>query len=186
MKRIPYRTEYLGIEKRPMKVNERNADGEVVWEQEPDLTAPEGSVKRAGTPKLKVADTYELLKEVVRTLGAVSSIAKAGEDPRRSTGIFIQVEEAQERLPKEEGAQPDKDVRLGEQSYTWLHGVLNRTLPLHQDPLRAKEMKERGDQPLTFTWYLWREDSWLVQNALRDPEADKAHESDVRKIGKED
>ena len=94
-----------------------------------------------------------------------------------SAGIFAQVEAAQEKKA---------DVEIGNQSYNWLHDVFNRTLPLHPDPVRAKEIQQRGDVPITFSWYLWRENSWLVQNALRDPGADKAYESDLAKIGKED
>ena len=172
---IKYQEQYLNLDRVKIRTPVLSEFGDVIWEREPDPRAPEGSPQQAGKHKLKVADTYEILREIVRTLSRVATIHKS-DDPQRSAGLYNQIETA------EEGKGSGKatgDITLGNKTYEWLHTLLSRQLPL------VKEAKDRGDQPVTFAFYLWQSSAAYIQNQLRD-QSDTARKDDKGWGGEED
>lgn len=188
-KRIPYQEVYRDLDGVPARVQARDNDGELEWEIKPDVMAAPGPA-RLGKPKMKVANTYDLLLEVCRTLQNIKALYRQ-DDERRATGIFVQVEAAEDRAHHQaqvqEGAPPPandlRDVILGNKSYDWLHGVLLREYAPTLN-VEAAVVKERGDKPFPFRFALWGDSGLKFQNELRDPgDRDLV---DIKALGLED
>jgi hypothetical protein len=179
MKRIPYQAQYKDVEGRPVKVQEENAEGELQWVAPPDDKAERGTTARAGKPKLRTADTYDMLREAMRALRDLPVVHKA-DDERRIAGVLTAIEEAGEGNPRLKHLEKDfgNDVVLGDKLYEWLWQLLGRSLPL------SEEATKRGDEKPTFAWYIWRNNAFVIGNELRD-RGDMAYVADLRKLADE-
>lgn len=186
-KTIPFKDRYQNVEGHTVDIAELDDDGELVWIVPPDELAPPNSKSRVGVPKLEPADTYGLIRAVMRSLPNFSTIHKE-EDPQRIAGMYLQLEAAQERRtsfgadeapsagedePHDEpaggassaaAASVNGDVVLGDRSYEWLHALLKRSVPITED-MKARDSRI---QARTFASTLWQNDAAILVNQLRD------------------
>ena len=170
---IKYVERILDIDKHPIKSQVEDDGGALQWEVEPDMSAPEGSIARAGKPKFRDTTTYDLLKEITRGLANVPSIHKP-DDERRIAGIRNAVDAAEELKDKAGGI---PDVELGDKSYAWFHEVMKRPVAMsYRDTDVRKEAKERGEEAtIPYIWILFKNNASIVQVALStDEDKDKA------------
>lgn len=181
-KTIPFKNSYKLASGYSFKSIELDDNGETVWEKAPDPAAPAGTVAAVGTPKYREGNTYDLIREAMNALQNFTSIHKPV-DKNRIWGMFLQVEEAEERHDKlvsdmakakmgsTEELEKASAIELGDKSYQWLHDVLERLIPvetLYKDAEQGKTAKTRGDDAPTFAWILWHSNSAYLINELRD------------------
>lgn len=152
MKTIVYREQYDNLEHHPILIPKWDAEGEPVWKTPPDA---EG---KGGVSDTVVADTYLLIRYILKALAGTRLIYRA-DDPQRTAGIYIALDAADE--DKTTGG--PGDVKLGDKSYAWFKLMLSRQLPLNEEG-KAAEMT-----PETFAHVLWQNDCALIQNMLLDP-----------------
>ena len=149
MKTIAYQETYQNLEGHPLKVPEWDRDGEVVWKTKPD---EEG---QGGVPTQEVADTYLMVRYILRALAGFRAIYKS-DDPQRTAGFYLALDAAVEELG---------DIKLGTKSYEWFHDMLKRQPPLPVD----KDGKPLELVPETFGHVLWQNHCASIQMQLTDP-----------------
>ncbi|MDP2661286.1 MAG: hypothetical protein Q8R28_11225 [Dehalococcoidia bacterium] len=184
MKRIPYRDSYLPANgRKPFQTEVRNDDDdEVVWATPPDKTAAPGTPEAAGTPKLRVANTYDLLRDLLVPLGWPGfALMHRTDDERRIMGLLNAVEDAEEgrrATSSTEGVVAGPgigDVVLGDKLYLWFRGLLSRDVPMDTDAVKnaekVKALKAESGEARSYAWALWNRSAALMRfTYLIDPD----------------
>ena len=161
-KLIPVTTEILRYDGRRFRVQQRDEDGEPVWEVEPNRGSGE-----EGRQKLKSADTLDIIELM---LGNLPREVQKAKDGLRSHSMLNAIMRAREEMKPTDGSArraPMDDEGLGEgdggvavktgvtvdeksihlllrdEVYEWFHGLFDRKLPL------TKEAKDSGIKPFS-------------------------------------
>lgn len=188
-KLIPIKQHILRYDHRPLRIQEHDADGEPMWEVEP---VPQ---QREGKPKLKSADTFDVIELVLRNIPR--EIQKAN-DGIRSHALWAAMTAAQEAVGTGEplagrpsvadGQGPDGPLaeaeavvatreqeeatylRLRDVVYEWFHALLDRKLPL------SKEAKDSGIESISLGTQLFGLSLRVVKEQLKDEASQKSLE----------
>lgn len=124
MKTIPVSRTILMADGKPYRVPERDEDtGEIIWKDD-NNGRPIINGQVVGKPVMKQADTLVLLEAV---LANIPRDIQGAKDHIRVPQLWHKVSEARDKLDE----QPDKVyLELHDKQYNWLHGLLQRGLPL--------------------------------------------------------
>lgn len=136
----------VGFNGRTLKVPKRDDNGDIVFKTEV-VKLPSGESTK--TAEIEEADTISLIKHIILTLHINSNI-QAQVDSMQMSDIWGQLDNKQE----------DETLELKDETYKWLHRVLNRVVP------KSKEDKELFVEQQVFSQGLFSGDAFVVKKAL--------------------
>lgn len=127
---------------KPLKIPERNDDGDVVWEDETNSKA-----------KTQDAQPVSVIREVLLSINGIDVLRRIQKpmDSMRAHRTWNQLEKERE----------GDLLHLKQDEYEWLHSLLERKVAV------TREAKEAGAEDRTVVSHLYGINEWMVTNALK-------------------